>query len=66
MEKQKTKTIHSFNAVSVGKERRHTFLTGKKNKVLTTVISDFYFMVARIFQTFKTMYLYNQDFLIAL
>lgn len=58
MEKQDQN--YTSNAVSIGKEKcithMHTLLIGKKVKIGTVVISDFYFKVARIFQTFKNMH----------
>lgn len=53
---------YTFNAISTGKEKPHCVHTEThvsleiKIKMLTVAISDSYFMVARIFQTFKTMY----------
>lgn len=59
MEKQKPN--YTFNAISTGKEKPHCVHTEThvsleiKIKILSVAISDL-FMVARIFQTLKTMY----------
>lgn len=53
--KNEIKTVHSVPSPWEGNAHyTHTLLTGKI-LILTVVISDFYFIVARIFQTFKSM-----------
>lgn len=46
---------YTFTVISIGQEKC-TLLPGKSIKLLTGVISDFYFIIARIFQPFKNMH----------